>query len=249
MRRAASLLSRIHVPDTLAPGAAVCLPAAAAHHLSRVLRAGIGDQVVVFNGGVEYTASITRIAKNSVTVKLAAGSPVDLETPLVCLLAQAISSGERMDITLQKAVELGVRAVQPLFSERSVVRLTGERAEKRVAHWRQVMVSACEQCGRNLIPDLAVPLSFTDWLGNLEPLRSGELRVLLSPRATTRPADLPRPAAVTLLAGPEGGFTETEAALAQHYGFVALKLGPRVLRTETAALVALATMNVLWGDI
>ena len=204
---------------------------------------------MVFNDGVEYAACITRIAKDSVTVKLAAGNPVDLETPLDCLLAQAISGGERMDMTLQKAVELGVRAVQPLFSERSVVRLTGDRAEKRGAHWRQVMISACEQCGRNLIPELAVPLSFTDWLATLELPCSGELRVLLSPRAKTRPADLPRPATVILLAGPEGGFTATEAALAQRYGFVALKLGPRVLRTETAALVALATMNVLWGDI
>ncbi len=249
MRRGASLLSRIHVPDTLAPGAAVGLPAAASHHLSRVLRATLGDRVVVFNGGVEYTASITRIVKNSVTVKLAAGNPVDRETPLACVLAQAVSGGERMDITLQKAVELGVRAVQPLFSERSVVRLDGERAAKRIAHWRQVMIAACEQCGRNLIPELALPLPFTDWLDNLEPVRNGELRVLLSPLAITRPADLPRPATVILLAGPEGGFTPTEAALAQRDGFIGLKLGPRVLRTETAALVALATMNVLWGDI
>src|SRR5262245_58779973 len=134
MRRATSPLSRIHVPDALAPGAAVALPAAAAHHLSRVLRATPGDQVIVFNGGVEYTASITRIGRDHVSVKLGAGKPVDRETPLACVLAQAISSGERMDITLQKAVELGVRAVQPLFSERSVVRLTSERIQKRVAH-------------------------------------------------------------------------------------------------------------------
>lgn len=248
MRRAASLLSRIHVADSLAPGAVVSLPVAAAHHLSRVLRATVGDGIVVFNDGIEYTAAITRIDKNGVVVKLAAGSPVDRETPFVCSLAQAVSSGERMDITLQKAVELGVKAVQPLFSERSVVRLTAERAGKRVAHWRQLIISACEQCGRNVIPELAAPVPLTDWLGTLQPVPSGELRVLLSPQATTRLADLPRPVAVTLLAGPEGGFSEVEAALTQRYGFVAIKLGPRVLRTETAALAALAAMNVLWGD-
>lgn len=248
MRRAASPLSRIYVQDALAPGSVVSLPPAATHHLSRVLRAAVGDGVVVFNDGVEYTAAIIRIEKDRITVKLAAGNPVDRETPLACLLAQAVSSGERMDITLQKAVELGVKAVQPLFSERSVVRLAAERAEKRVAHWRQVMISACEQCGRNVIPELAVPLPFTDWLAKLGPAGDGELRILLSPQAAIRPADLPRPAAVTLLAGPEGGFTGAETALAQRYGFVALRLGPRVLRTETAALAALAAINVLWGD-
>jgi 16S rRNA (uracil1498-N3)-methyltransferase len=248
MRRAVSQLTRIHVPDALAPGAQLAVPAPAAHHLSRVLRAAVGDDIIVFNGGTEFTAAITRIDKHSVTVKLAAGAAIDRESPLACTLVQAVSSGERMDITLQKAVELGVKAVQPLFTERSVVRLDGERSEKRVAHWRQVMVSACEQCGRNLIPALAAPLVFTDWLGQLAPVQPGEARLLLSPHATARLGALPRPETVWLLAGPEGGLTGVEAELAQRYGFIALRLGPRVLRTETAALAALAAMNALWGD-
>lgn len=248
MRRAHGNLTRIHVPATLAPGAAVSLPPAAAHHLVHVLRAAVGDEVVVFRDGVEFAAAITRIDKHAVTVKLASGDAIDRETPLACVLAQAISSGERMDLTLQKAVELGIAGVQPLYSERSVVRLDAERAEKRVAHWRQVLIAACEQCGRNVIPGLAAPVPVIDWLGALPAAGAGELRMLLSPHAGTRLAELPRPCSVTLLAGPEGGFTAIEADLAQQRGFVALRLGPRVLRTETAALAALAAINTLWGD-
>jgi len=248
MRRAHGNLTRIHVAATLAPGAVVALPPAVAHHLMHVLRAAVGDDVVVFRDGIEFAAAVTRIDKHAVTVKVGSGNAIDRETPLACVLAQAISSGERMDLTLQKAVELGIAGVQPLYSERSVVRLDAERAEKRIAHWQQVLIGACEQCGRNIIPGLAAPVAIIDWLGALPAAGEGELRVLLSPHASTRLADLPRPRSVTLLAGPEGGFTAVEADLAQQRGFVALHLGPRVLRTETAALAALAAMNVLWGD-
>jgi 16S rRNA (uracil1498-N3)-methyltransferase len=248
MRRGSSQITRIYVPHAPAPGAVLALPAAPAHHLSRVLRAAVGDAVVVFNGGAEFAATIIRIDKSGVTVKTSAGVAVDRESPLTCTLAQAVSSGERMDVTLQKSVELGIKAVQPLFSERSIVRLDAERSEKRVAHWRQIVVSACEQCGRNVIPSLSPPLAFTDWLGSLPPAAAGETRLLLSPRATLRLADLPRPDAILLLAGPEGGYTAVESALAQRYGFTPLRLGPRVLRTETAAMAALAAMNTLWGD-
>ena len=248
MRRAVPKNTRIYAPGALAPGALVALPETAAGHLYRVLRAAVGDALVVFNDGVEFTATIARIDKHGVTVKLASGAPVDRETPLFCVLAQAISSGERMDITLQKAVELGIRGVQPLYSERSVVRLDAARTVKRVEHWRQVTVSACEQCGRNVIPVVATPQPILDWLGALPAPRGGELRALLAPDAGVRLGELPRPAAVTLLAGPEGGFTEVEAACAQQRGFVALRLGPRVLRTETAALAALAALNALWVD-
>ncbi len=247
MRRAHGNLTRIHVPDALAPGAVVALPAAASHHLMHVLRAAVGDEVVVFSGGMESHAAITHIGKHGVSVRIAAATAVDRESPLACTLAQAISGGERMDLTLQKAAELGVAGVQPLYSERSVVRLDAERAEKRVAHWRQVLVAACEQCGRNVVPGVAAPLAIIDWLGALPPL-AGELRLLLSPLAASRLGELPRPSAITLLAGPEGGFTDAETGLAQRRGFVALKLGPRVLRTETAALAALAAMQTLWGD-
>jgi len=248
MRRAVSQVTRIYSPEALAPGALLPLREAAAHHLSRVLRAAVGDRVVVFNDGVEFAAAIARIDKHGVSVKLDAGAAVDRENPLPCELAQAISSGERMDLTLQKAAELGVQSVQPLYSERSVVRLDAGRAVKRVEHWREVMIAACEQCGRNVVPPVAAPQPVIEWLGGLPPPREDELRILMSPHAVQRLADLTRPSAVTLMAGPEGGFTEVETAFAVKRGFVALRLGPRVLRTETAALAALAALNTRWGD-
>ena len=241
-------LSRIHVADTLAPGANIVLPDAAAHHLARVLRASIDDRVTVFGDGVEFDAAITHIGKHGVTVKLGAGAPVDRESLLPCTLVQAISSGERMDYTLQKAVELGVAAIQPIYSERSVVRLDERRTQTRLAHWRQVAASACEQCGRNSVPAIAEPVAIIDWFAHLHAPVAGELRILLSPRADQRLQDFARPATVMLLAGPEGGFADTEVDLACARGFAALRLGPRTLRTETAALAALAAMNTLWGD-
>lgn len=250
MRRAASksTLTRIHVPEMPAGRTHIDLPPAAAHHLARVMRAVVGDNVTVFAAGMEFAATITRMDKRGVAVKLGAGRVVDREAPLGFTLAQGISSGERMDFTLQKAVELGIKAVQPLFSERSVVRLDAERAGKRMAHWQQVLISACEQCGRNEVPELAAPQAVIDWLGTLPPPSGGEGRILLSPRADARLAELPRPSAVILLAGPEGGFADVESSLAQQRGFLAVRLGPRVLRTETAALAALAAMQTLWGD-
>lgn len=248
MRRAVPQYTRIYAPDALAPGALLTLRETAAHHLTRVLRAAVGDQLIVFNDGVEFSAVIARIDKHGVAVKLERGAPVDRENPLHCMLAQAISSGERMDMTLQKAAELGVQNVQPLYSERSIVRLDGERAVKRVEHWRQVMVSACEQSGRNVVPGVAAPQPVIEWLGALPAPHADELRIMLSPHAGQRLAELARPARVVLMAGPEGGFTEVESTFARQRGFVELKLGPRVLRTETAALAALAALNTLWGD-
>jgi len=161
---------------------------------------------------------------------------------------QAISSGDRMDYTLQKAVELGIAAVQPIYSERSIVRLDERRTGTRLAHWRQVAASACEQCGRNAVPEIAEPLSMIEWFAALAAPATGEARLLMSPRADKRLSDFAKPAAVTLLAGPEGGFTEIEVDLACERGFALMRLGPRTLRTETAALAALAAMNTLWGD-
>jgi 16S rRNA (uracil1498-N3)-methyltransferase len=170
---------------------------------------------------------------------------VSRESPLAVVLAQGISSGERMDYTVQKSVELGVTVIQPLLTQRSVVRLTGERADKRVAHWQAVAAAACEQCGRNRVPEVLPVQSLTHWLGTLR----GGVRYLLSPQAPNRLRELTRPAdAITLLVGPEGGWDSTESAAAQTTGFAPLALGPRVLRTETAAVAALAAMQALWGD-
>lgn len=240
---------RFFCPGPLSAGATVCLPEGAAHHAARALRLGLGDAVTLFDGvGGEYSGRIAAIAKNRVEVALAAASVVERESPLYIVLAQALQAGEKMDLTVQKAVELGVAAVQPLASRRSVVRLAGERAQRRVAHWRGVVVSACEQCGRNRLPAVGEVMPLEDWLATLGPLAPGELRLLLAPGATHALHELPPPGRVSLLIGAEGGLDPQEQAAALGAGFVAVRLGPRVLRTETAGLAALAALQAVWGD-
>ena len=211
-----------------------------------VLRLQAGDAVTLFDGcGGEYAAQIRRIDKSALTLGITARRQVSRESPLSTVLAQGISSGERMDYTVQKCVELGVCAIQPLITQRSVVRLAGERAEKRVAHWQAVAAAACEQCGRNQLPAVLPVQTLPQWLGT----SPGGDRYQLSPRADLRLRDAPRPlGAVTLLVGPEGGWNDDETVAARLAGFVPLALGPRVLRTETAAVAALAAMQTLWGD-
>jgi len=241
-------LTRIYFPDEI-PDHGVCdLPAAQAHHLAHVLRLAPGDPVVLFDGrGAAYDAVIAQSARGAVRVRVGDRRNEDRESPLCVLLAQAVSSGERMDYTIQKAVELGVAAVQPLLSERCVVRLSGERAAKRVLHWQAVAVAACEQCGRNRVPAVHPLLPLRDWLQ--QPAAAGELRLSLAPEAAVGLRQLDRPAGrVTVLAGPEGGLTATELDDAAGAGFRPLRLGPRVLRTETAAVALLAAMQALWGD-
>jgi len=243
-------LTRLYVPGELVPGRAFALPRQQAHHASRVLRLKAGAAVTLFNGGgAEFDAIVTRVAGDAVSVKVGDARDCARESPLEIVLGQALSSGERMDYTVQKAVELGVAAIHPLAAVRSIVRLTGERAEKRVAHWQAVAISACEQSGRNRVPPVAPVTEFAAWLGRRAAGGAGALRLLLSPAGATRLRDLPRPAAsIVLLAGPEGGFTPEEEAAALHYGFAPVRLGPRVLRTETAAVAALAALQALWGD-
>jgi 16S rRNA (uracil1498-N3)-methyltransferase len=181
-----------------------------------------------------------------VTVAIERHDPVERESPLPVTLVQALSSGERMDLTIQKAVELGVARIVPVESERCVVRLKGERAEKRVAHWRQVAISACEQCGRNRIPEVRMISPLEVWLAAE---KNDALRWVLLPGAHTALRDLPRPQKpVELLVGPEGGLTDAEADAAQRAGYQPVRLGPRVLRTETAAPALLAALQALWGD-
>jgi 16S rRNA (uracil1498-N3)-methyltransferase len=244
-------LTRIHFPPEsgrLAAGATLALPAPAAHHVARVLRLNAGDALALFDGaGGEYAGRIARIDGGSVTVTLGAQRAVEREAPVAVTLAQGISSGERMDYTIQKAVELGVAAVQPLATARSVVRLFGERAERRVAHWRQVAASASEQCGRDRVPEVAPIAALPDWLAGLG-AGSGEIRMTLALDAARRLTDMPRAGAVTLAVGAEGGFDTREHAALVAAGFTSVRLGPRILRTETAAVAALAAINALWGD-
>jgi len=244
------MLTRIFFSGELRPRSECRLPPAQAHHVVRVLRLAQGDALTLFNGdGAEYDAVVARVAGDSVTARIGESRGCARESPLEIVLGQALSSGERMDYTVQKAVELGVAAIHPVAAARSVVRLTGERAEKRVAHWQSVVVSACEQSGRNRVPPVAPVAELAAWLAR--PVAGGEsaLRLLLSPGGETGLRGLPRPAAaIVLLAGPEGGFTPEEEAAARHCGFTPVRLGPRVLRTETAAVAALAALQALWGD-
>jgi 16S rRNA (uracil1498-N3)-methyltransferase len=237
---------RFYIDHTLALGARFSLPPGPARHAARALRLMAGDAVTLFNGlGGEYTAHIDRIQKDAVAVSVTGFSDIERESCLRVMLAQGISSGERMDYTLQKAIELGVTAIQPIAAKRSVVKLSGERTDRRVAHWQGVVASACEQCGRNQVPTVAAPLTLVNWLGQ----RSAGRLLFLSPLAESRLADLPAPTAMDwLVAGPEGGFEADEIAALRTVGAIPVRLGPRVLRTETAALAALAAMQTLWGD-
>ena len=240
-------LPRVYLAGEIPAHGVAPVPPEQSHHLAHVLRLTAGDAVVAFDGrGHEYAATIERISKGGVTLVLGEPQAVDRESPFEVMLAQGISSGERMDYTVQKAVELGVHAIQPLTAERSVVRLDRERAAKRVAHWQAVAAAACEQCGRNYVPEVRPVLAVEPWLGALP---AAAARLTLAPEATERLTQLERPdGPVILLAGPEGGFSPREKENAEAAGFTAVRLGPRVLRTETAAVAALAAMQALWGD-
>lgn len=221
------------------------LPETVARHATGALRLREGDALIVFDGqGQECPGFLQREGRRLFAILGPAARPLR-ESPLTMTLIQGISSGDRMDYTLQKAVELGVSEIIPVFTKRSVVRLSDERLARRHAHWQAIVVAACEQCGRNYLPTVALPCSFEHWL---EAPRE-DLLLLLDPEAPDSLRTLTTPAGpVSLLAGPEGGFDPTERRAAMARGATGVRLGPRVLRTETAALAALAAMQVLWGD-
>jgi 16S rRNA (uracil1498-N3)-methyltransferase len=240
-------LPRFHVDTVLAAGSHVELPSSAAHHAANVLRMRVGDTLVLFDGrGGEYSAHLESVDRKHVVAGVDSHHDIERESSLAVTLVQAVSSRERMDVTLQKAVELGVARIVPVMSQRGVVRLSGERAGQRVQHWQQVVIAACEQCGRNRVPpvEALVPLA-----AFLEPSSPATVRWMLSPHAghTLRSLEKPR-TAVELLVGPEGGLTGEEERAAGVAGFMPLRIGPRILRTETAAPALLAAMQALWGD-
>jgi 16S rRNA (uracil1498-N3)-methyltransferase len=239
---------RFFVPLTLAPGMigeTLALPEAAAHHATRVVRLGVGDALTLFAGtGGEFAATIARIDKRGAAVRIDGYAPVEREAALPITLAQAIVANDAMDYAVRKATELGAAAIQPLITARSAPLRAGERGEKRHAHWRQIAIAACEQCGRNRLPDIPAPQPLAEWLAGW---RGGG--VVFAPEARRGLAALPAPAApIALLIGPEGGFAAEEVAAAEQAGFVATQLGARVLRAETAAVAALAAVHALWGD-
>lgn len=241
-------IPRLYHPDNLHGLTTVELPKESAHYLGRVLRLAPASPIILFDGsGLEYPGRIEHLGRSEARVVLEAPLRPAVESPLRIELQQGISRGERMDYTLQKAVELGVAAITPVITRRSVVQLDRARQEKRLQHWRGVIIAACEQSGRTCPPALA---GITPLDGCLQPAPGG-LRLLLDPEAATTARALPPPenGRVTLLVGPEGGLDGEERALARRAGYVGVRLGPRVLRTETAGLAAIAVLQHLWGDL
>jgi 16S rRNA (uracil1498-N3)-methyltransferase len=231
----------------LAENAAVTLGDEAYHHLVVVLRRIRGDAITLFNGrGGEYAATIETVGKRKLTVRLGALRDVDRESALHVTLAQAVSKGERMDYTIQKAVELGAGSIQPLLTDHVVVRLDAERWARKQEHWQGVAVAAAEQCGRTRVPRVAPAADLRDWLSTCPP---EALRLVLSPTAGAAGIKHGAGQPVVLLVGPEGGLSEVELKLVDLAGFTGLALGPRVLRTETAGVVALAVLQSRWGDL
>ena len=223
------------------------MPEAAARHAVTVLRLQVGDTLNLFNGeGGEYRASLVAVSKRETRVRLLEFDATERESPVDITLALGISAGERMDYSLQKATELGVTAIQPLATERSVVKLAGERADKRLAHWQLVVTAACEQCGRNRVPAVAPVQKLYAYLAAVE--RNQRL-LMLSPDAAAPLKAARQSDSVVLLVGAEGGFAPAEQAAAEASGFEPVKLGPRILRTETAPVAALAVLQALWGDL
>ena len=230
---------RFYCREALAPGAHIDLPEPVARHAVRVLRLPPGAAVVLFDGrGGEYEARIERIEKDRVVAALGAWSDVERESPLAVTLIQAVQAGEKMDFTIQKAVELGVSAIVPVDSRRSVTRLSGERAGRRVAHWQGVAAAACEQCGRNRLPLIEEPMPLERWLA----MRTGAPGLVLHTAESNPLARGDAPAQLRLLVGPEGGLEDNEFAQARAAGFTPWSLGPRVLRADTAPLAALAVL-------
>jgi 16S rRNA (uracil1498-N3)-methyltransferase len=238
-------LPRIHCDLRLGPGAQFALAPEAAQHVGKALRLKTGDAITVFDGrGGEYDAAIQRIDKDRVDVKVGAWRDVDNEPSLRVGLIQGLPEADKMDWIIQKSVELGVAWIQPIVCDRSVVRLSGERAERREAHWRRVAVAACEQSGRNRIPEVRATLAFLNWLA----VPATATRWMLSPAGDPVAGKAPTDQELELLVGPEGGLSEREQELAMQHGSEAVSLGPRILRAETAPLAALAAIHALWGD-
>jgi len=237
-------VSRFYLDAPLSQGEQL-LDGDLAHYISRVLRLSAGAAVQIFNGsGQEWPGEVLEAGKREVRIELGAPMAGLTESPLQVHLGQAMSRGERMDWAIQKAVELGVAQITPLMTERCEVRLQGERAEKRLNHWQQIAISACEQCGRSVVPTINPPIALADWLSSLKV----DLKLVLHHRTTQSLSSMTPPQTLGLLIGPEGGLSAAEIEQAEGAGFQAASFGPRVLRTETAPVAALSIAQQLWGD-
>lgn len=236
---------RFLVQQPLRAGMDALLPALVANHMS-ALRMRPGDPVTLFNGeGGEFSGELVLLSKARTVVNVHEWHAIERESGLAIHLAQCISSGDRMDTALQKATELGVASITPVESERSIVRLSAERAARRLAHWRNVVIAACEQSGRNRVPAVADIVSLSAYVGSADPAAA---RLMLDPASGRKLRDMPPLSSVHLLAGAEGGLSDWEKQAAERAGFIPVRFGPRVMRTETAPLATIAAMQALWGD-
>lgn len=242
-------ISRFYLNQSLAENKDVTVTGPTTHYLTRVLRLRAGAELVVFDGsGGEYAATLTHASRDTVQLALGQFSDPKRESSLCLMLAQGVARGERMDQILQKSTELGVSTIVPLLTEHTVVRLDNERRQKRIDHWRKVLINACEQCGRNILPVLQPLQAMEPWL--LSTANDG-LRIILQPNGSTSLGDIadpPADAAVTVLIGPEGGLAPLEQEAALKQGFIPVSLGPRILRTETASMAILSMLQSRWGD-
>lgn len=241
--------TRLFVSSELINGTEIELDGDRARYLGRALRARVGDKVNVFNGeGAEWTAAILHISKNTITLRVENSHEAGTESPLRIHLVQGISRGERMDLVVQKATELGVKRITPVITEYGVVKLDESRANKRRDHWQKIATSAVEQAGRVRLPLVDTPIPLKNWFGDKP--KEVDTELILKPGATTTLVSMPAPETkVCVLIGPEGGFSNNEYEDAEIAGFKAVSLGPRILRTETAAIATLAVLQSLWGDL
>jgi 16S rRNA (uracil1498-N3)-methyltransferase len=241
------MIPRFFCPFPLHPGATVELAAEASHHALKVLRVSPGDTAILFDGrGGQWMATLYPVGKK-LRATLTEFNEIDREPSLVITLIQALPSSDKMDLVVQKAVELGVTRIQPVVAKRSVIRLSGERAARRIEHWCNIAIASCEQSGRNRVPSIAPILDLPQYLG--EAAQENGLRFVCAPGAVNSLRNMDPPAVpISVLVGPEGGFEEGELLAARAAGFLPINLGPRVLRTETAGLGATAAMMALWGD-
>ncbi|HGO8339654.1 TPA: 16S rRNA (uracil(1498)-N(3))-methyltransferase [Neisseria meningitidis] len=239
-------MPRFHLPENLSVGQTVALPDNIVRHLN-VLRVRPNENITLFDGkGKAHAARLTVLEKRRAEAEILHEDTTDNESPLNITLIQSISSGDRMDFTLQKSVELGVTAIQPVISERCIVRLDGERAAKRLARWQEIVISACEQSGRNTVPPVLPIIGYRE---ALDKMPSESTKLIMSINRARKLGDIRHPSgAIVFMVGPEGGWTEQEEQQAFDAGFQAVTLSKRILRTETAALAALAAMQTLWGD-
>lgn len=239
-------IPRFYDPQQLTPGTEIPLSDEVVQHVSRALRMRRGDEIILFNGdGFEYRAQLTNVEKRKACAHISAQTDPETESSLQVRIGQTLSRGERMDYAIQKSTETGASQITPLFSERCEVKLPPDRQEKRVKHWQQIAISACEQSGRVTPPEVQLPETLEHWIKT----QDAELKLVLHHHSEQPLQEIDPPTSVALLIGPEGGLTEEEVELAVANGFKPLALGPRVMRTETAPVAALTLLNYLWGDL